>query len=293
MNAAFGIDHPLLATHDIEGLRARLISLGFNMTAIGKHPWGTSTSLAMFKGCLIEIMGIHDPSLVDEIPAGEFRFGRHVFAHLQQREGVALSALHSTDAIADAETAQAAGFTLAGHLEFGRDVTLPDGTAGRTKTTLALLPDAVFPRLSLFLCQQHRPDLIYVPEWLAHPNTVSGICGVNVVAEVTDQDALKPKFSALYEGAVDIEGGFACDTANGVIRFMTAKAFEQEIGPLSAATQDAPSPFIAGMDLLVDDPAIFSEYLKISGMGFVDGADSFTLTQPALTANTVLRFLSR
>ena len=76
MNASFRIDHPLLATHDIEGLRARLISLGFNMTTIGKHPWGTSTSLAMFDGCLVEIMGIYDDTLLDQVPAGDFKFGR-------------------------------------------------------------------------------------------------------------------------------------------------------------------------------------------------------------------------
>ena len=51
MNASFGVDHPLVATHDIDQLRDLLIALGFNMTAIGKHPWGTSTSLAMFDGC--------------------------------------------------------------------------------------------------------------------------------------------------------------------------------------------------------------------------------------------------
>ena len=163
MNASFGIDHPLLATNDIAGLRNRLSALGFNMTSIGKHPWGTSTSLAMFDGCLLEIMGIADNTLLDEKPAGEFRFGRHVYEHLQIREGVALSALHSTDSLADAQHAQNAGFVVAGHLEFGRDVELPDGTSDRTKTTLALLPDASFPRLSFFLCQQHRPDLIYVP----------------------------------------------------------------------------------------------------------------------------------
>ncbi len=43
MNASFGIDHPLIAVHDIVQLRERLVAMGFNMTAIGKHPWGTST----------------------------------------------------------------------------------------------------------------------------------------------------------------------------------------------------------------------------------------------------------
>ena len=114
MNASFGIDHPLIAVGDIAQLRNRLIAIGFNMTAIGKHPWGTSTSLAMFNGCLIEIMGIYDDTLIDEVPAGEFRFGRHVHEHLMRREGIALTALHSIDAEADALQAQKAGFSLAG-----------------------------------------------------------------------------------------------------------------------------------------------------------------------------------
>ena len=112
MNASFGVDHPLVATHDIDQLRDLLIALGFNMTAIGKHPWGTSTSLAMFDGCLLEIMGIYDSSLIDEVPAGQFQFGRHVYEYLQEREGVALTALHSTDSRNDAQRAEGAGFTL-------------------------------------------------------------------------------------------------------------------------------------------------------------------------------------
>ena len=114
MNASFGIDHPLLATHDIDALRELLISLGFNMTAIGKHPWGTSTSLAMFDGCLLEIMGIYDDTLLDEVPAGDFRFGRHIYEHLNIREGVALSALHSTNSDGGCQTCGESRFSRRG-----------------------------------------------------------------------------------------------------------------------------------------------------------------------------------
>ena len=220
MNASFGIDHPLVATYDIEKLRKLLMAIGFNMTAVGKHPWGTSTSLAMFDGCLLEIMGIYDESLIDEVPAGDFRFGRHVYEHLQQREGVALTALHSTNAQKDAQKAKQTGLHVAGHLEFGRDVVLPNGTKGRTKTTLALLPNDAFPRLSFFLCQQHRPDLIYVPEWLEHPNKVIGIGGVNIVAAKNHHAKLEAQFGALYDGYETIDGGFKYDTANGVLRIL-------------------------------------------------------------------------
>ena len=291
MNASFGIDHPLLATHDIDGLRNRLIALGFNMTAIGKHPWGTSTSLAMFNGCLVEIMGIYDETLIDEVPAGGFRFGRHVYEHLQQREGVALTALHSTQSKVDADTASCAGFTVAGHLEFGRDVTLPDGTEGRTRTTLALLPDAQFPRLSFFLCQQHRPELIYVQQWLQHPNKVTGICAVNIVAQREHHAALSPRLGKLYDGSEKIDGGFQCQTANGVMRIMDPETFVKTIGPLADAIMKADEPCIAGMDLALSDDAAFFTFLKSAAMPYQAIENGYALLSPELTANTVLRFV--
>lgn len=293
MNASFGIDHPLLATHDIDALRTRLISLGFNMTAIGKHPWGTSTSLAMFDGCLLEIMGIYDDTLVDEMPAGDFRFGRHVFEHLQIREGIALSALHSTNSVEDAKHAEEAGFTVAGQLEFGRDVTLPGGTQGRTKTTLALLPDAQFPRLSFFLCQQHRPDLIYVPQWLEHPNTVSGICGVNIVADNEHHLELKKRLGGLYDCLETLDGGFQYQTANGALRVMNADAFEREIGPLTEDIRLENKPSIAGMDFITGDLNALKTIIDGSETEYRHNRGAITLTRKSLTANTFFRFFGR
>lgn len=290
MNASFGIDHPLLATHDIEGLRNRLIALGFNMTAIGKHPWGTSTSLAMFDGCLLEIMGIYDATLIDEVPAGDFRFGRHIYEYLQMREGIALTALHSTDSQHDAAHAADAGFHVAGHLEFGRDVVLPDGTAGRTKTTLALLPDETYPRLSFFLCQQHRPELIYVPEWLEHPNGVTGICGVTVVAQRNDHAALKFRFEGLYGESEEITGGMAFETANGTMRILEPETFSATIGAFPQAIAGETAPFIAGMDFTSSDTEKLRDHLKSSKTPFKESAGIITLRNPTVTANTVLRF---
>ena len=292
MNASFGIDHPLLATQDIDGLRNRLKALGFNMTPIGKHPWGTSTSLAMFDGCLLEIVGIYDASLIDEFPAGDFRFGRHVYEHLKMREGVALTALHSTNSEQDAAKAADAGLHVAGHLKFGRDVVLPNGMSGRTKTTLALLPDPTFPRLSFFLCQQHRPDLIYVPEWLEHPNSVNGICAINVVALSRDHTALKSRFEGLYGLGGKIEGGMAFNTANGTLRIIEPQAFNDTIGVLRDTVAGDQMPFIAGMDFTMSDSKAFRRFLVSSGTEFDERTGKITLLDQKGTANTILRFFS-
>ena len=290
MNASFGIDHPLIAVNDIEAFRERMILLGFNMTTIGKHPWGTSTSLAMLDGCLIEIMGIYDERLLDACPAGDFRFGRHVYDHLQEREGIALTALHSTDANADAERAKEAGIAVSGHLEFGRDVTLPDGRTGRTRTTLALMPDARWPRLSFFLCQQHRPDLIYVSEWLEHPNTVFGICGITVLADERDCAALIGKFEGLYGPAELIEGGFDVDTANGPIRVRTRWAIEKDFATLPRVITASDDPCIVALDLCYRNAEQLGWWIRNSGLDYEKIGDRFTLTNAVEMGNVFLRF---
>lgn len=290
MNASFGIDHPLIAVNDINQLRTRLIAMGFNMTAIGKHPWGTSNSLAMFDGCLLEIMGIYDDTLIDELPAGEFHFGRHVHAHLMQREGIALTALHSTNSQTDAQLAQAAGFTTAGHLEFGRDVTLPDGQQDRTHTTLALLPDARWPRLSLFLCQQHRPELIYVPQWLEHPNTVSGIYGITIMAEPDDQEALVDRFTAIYSDARKVSGGYVMNTANGLLAIRSSENIEADMGRLPEVVLADPQPCIVGMDFSYENADLLNTCLVQSDVAFAERDGVITLSNPDDTGNTIFRF---
>ncbi len=287
---SFGIDHPLIAVHDINAIRARLQSLGFTMTPVGKHPWGTSTSLAMFKNCLLEIMGVYDDSLQDLKPAGEFRFGRHVIHHLQDREGVSLTALHSEDSLVDAQSAEDAGWNLSGHLEFGRDVTLPSGQQERTKTTLALLPDSKNPRLSFFLCQQHRRDLVEVADWMNHPNGAFGIEGISIKAPQDTHTELKVKFESIYGSYEAMTGGFSVDTANGYIRVLETDTLINNIGTLPECVIQDESPSIVAMEFKVKDLAVVREFVANAGMTSRQCEGQITLTEPSLLGNTVMQF---
>ena len=300
MNASFGIDHPLIAVNHIEVVRERFEKMGFRMTAIGKHPWGTSTSLAMFEGSLIEIMGIYDDKLIDVNPAGDFRFGRHVHQHLIQREGVALSAFHSTNIQADIAHAKASGLSVSGTLEFGRDVTLPNGNHDRTKTTLALLPDTEYPRLSFFLCQQYRPELIYVPEWMNHPNTVYGYAGISIVAELPEHKNLHKKFRALYGVANDQVGGFSVETSNGIIRIQNKETIESEFGELSPAFNSENEVGIVAMDFYCQNIKVLEAFVLEIGMAYTkpkanpySKGNCLLLTDPTLTGNTFFRFIEK
>lgn len=301
MNASFGIDHPLIAVNNIEEVRSHFEKMGFLMTPIGKHPWGTSTSLAMFEGCLVEIMGIYDDTLLDVNSAGDFHFGRHVHKHLIQSEGVALSALHSTDIINDIEHAKKTGLHVSGTLEFGRDVNLPNGDQDRTKTTLALLPDNEYSRLSFFLCQQHRPELIYVPEWMKHPNTVYGYAGISIVAEESEHQNLYKQFNRLYGEVKSKESGFSVETANGRIRIQTTKAIQSEFGELPKSLKNENKAKIIAIDLYCQSLERLENILLKNDLSYkkptinpyTHNNKSILLTDPVLTGNTFFRFIEQ
>jgi hypothetical protein len=287
---SFGIDHPLIAVHDMALARSRFASIGFNMTPVGKHPWGTSTSLAIFNDCLLEVVSIYDASLIDVKPAGDFKFGRHVYQHLNEREGVALTALHSTDSSQDAHSAQTAGWSLSGHVEFGREVVLPDGNSDITKTSLALLPNSIFPRLSFFLCQQHRRDLVEVSEWMNHENGAYGINGITIKTSNDDHKALLLHLEAIFGQATPGPHGFTVQTPNGYIKILRDSEMSNVVGTLPKIVMDDKKPSIVAMEFLVRDIEITTQIVKASGLPYRLTKSGLLLDDASLLGNMLIQF---
>jgi hypothetical protein len=209
----------LICSRDLDALAARYRALGFAPTRKGLHPWGTGTQLVMFPGNFIELMGIEDRSRIDvtappDSPGG-FKFGRFIADFLDRREGIAMVALHSRDARADLAAVQVRGVPSAGLVDFRRAVRLPDGRGGEAVVTLAMVIDEEHPQLSHFICHQHRPELVWVADWLVHPNGAEAITRVTYAA--ADPEAVRPRFAGVW-GAAAIEtapGGFRVATAGG------------------------------------------------------------------------------
>jgi hypothetical protein len=292
MTGFLGIDHPLIVVKDIALMRERYEALGFTMTPIGQHPWGTSTSLAMFNRCLLELMSIYDEDRVDLVPAGAFRFGRTIRDHLAEREGISLLALNSDDAVADGAIVEARGIVSQGVIEFGRDLVLPDGTADRTATTLKILHDPELPRLSNFICQQHRPDLIYVPKWLEHPNGTAGICQVTIMAEPADQPRVRQRLIGLHgnDALIARTGGFGARTGNGMFVVADRATITATYGALQPVFDTDRQPCCVAIHVRAPrlDPVI--AYLHAAGAAFVREANVVRLTEPGRYGNVFLAF---
>jgi len=292
MAGFLGIDHPLIVVMDIAAMRARYEALGFTMTPIGRHPWGTSTSLAMFDRCLLELMSLYDEALIDLSPAGDFRFGRTIRDHLAEREGISLLALNSDDAVADAAIVAARGIVSQGTIEFGRDVVLPDGTPDRTATTLQILHDPDLPRLSNFICQQHRPDLIYVPKWLEHANGTKGICQVTIMADPADQPRVRQRLAGLYGSAALFPraGGFGAHTGNGIFAVADRETVIDTYGALPGALAGETQPCCVAIHVRAGDTGRVIHFLQAAEADFVRDSGSVRLTRAAKYGNVFLVF---
>ncbi|MCF8981917.1 MULTISPECIES: VOC family protein [Pseudomonas syringae group] len=243
-----GIDHPLVTVRDHAATLELYRRMGFAPSPVSYHPWGSVTSLMMFKSNFIELIGIHDASLFGTGSVNGFCFGRQLGEFLDRgEEGVSLVALHSQDADADHARLMQAGLPSQGRIDFRRAMTLPDGRHDEAVVSLGLFIDPQLPDASNFICHQHRPELIWVPGWQQHPNAVDGIVSVTYLA---DPAQLEPRWRAIYGDAVSWQGDvLLADTRCGVLRAMdaTTAARHYPDTPLPHAHRERPHAIAIGL----------------------------------------------
>ena len=288
-NGPLGLEHPLVCTHDLDALAARYRAMGFAPTPKGRHPWGTGTQLVMFADNFIELMGIEDRSLIELASPDGFRFGRFIADFLDRREGIAMLALHSEDARGDLAAVQARGLPSAGLVDFRRAVKLPDGTADAAVVSLAMLIDPMRPQLSNFICQQHRPEFVWVADWLHQPNGTTAIAWIAYAA--ADTDAVRPRFAALWgEAAVSaVPQGFTVATAGGDILVLDHAGVQARFAgtSLPAGWQDAPGAIAIGVR--TPDRALVQTFLDSNNVPFTTAGDALRVAPPH-PGNIVLEF---
>ena len=85
-----GINHLVLAGHDLEAMRAHYRSLGFTVTPRAQLPFGTGNSLIQLHGTYLEPLAITAPQDVSEHRPGHFSFGAFNRDYLARHEGFSM-----------------------------------------------------------------------------------------------------------------------------------------------------------------------------------------------------------
>jgi hypothetical protein len=252
-NGPLGLEHPLVVSHNLDRLAENYRAMGFAPTRKGYHPWGTGTQLVLFPENFIELMGIEDRSLIDEPSEGGFRFGRVIADQLNRREGIAMLALHSEDAQADLAAVTQRGVETEGLVDFRREVVLPDGGTDEAVVTLAMLIDWEQPQLSNFICQQHRPEFVWVPEWMQHPNGAYAIARITYAA--AEPSAVWSRFAGVWgeDALTELDNGFSVTTPGGELLVLDRPSAEARFAPVAMPSGWRDAPCAVGIEVRAVD----------------------------------------
>jgi catechol 2,3-dioxygenase-like lactoylglutathione lyase family enzyme len=285
-----GIDHPLVLVRDIEAARAFYARLGFTLTPVGLHPWGTSTSLAVMRRSALELMGVYDETLIDALAAGPFRFGRHMRDALAEREGMSLVALHSHDTAADGAAMVARGIASQGPIGFRRRVKAPGHDWDEAVVSLEILLDPDLPRASHFLARQHKPELLWVPEWMRHANGAFAIAAVTYLA--AEPGRLVHRLTAMFGTGAERGSGWEVTTGQGVFRVLRPDQWPEVFA-------DTPRPATApnetsgvAIDVAVADLAAAGALLRDAGIATCRASGGLAVRDIASCGNIAIRFVA-
>ena len=288
-----GIDHPVIASRDLDLACHAYERLGFKPTPRNYHPWGTANNLIMFPHDFIELLSIEDATrLSQEVVPNSRIYSEFVRDFLAQREGFSLMALHSNDIERDHRQVEARGCASSGRIEFRRKVTLPDGTEDEAVVSLSMLINATHPNLSTFICQQHKPHLVWNPAWQQHPNQADGIRGVVYVAD--EPDTVAPYYQSLYgpERVHRTLSGLEINTPNGTISVlassMAGSRFPEFEGLLPPALE---RPCGIAISVHSQDLNAVIHCLTGAGVPYTKSRESLIRVGPDYTGGIALEFV--
>jgi hypothetical protein len=235
-----GINHLVLAGHDLEDMRAHYSSLGFTVTPRGQHPFGTGNALIQLHGSYLELLAVTVPQDVPEHRPGHFSFAAFNRDYLARHEGFAILVLDTADARADVEAWRAAGLQTYAPFDFSRTATLPDGQAITVGFSLAFVSHPAAPWLGLFACQHYSPHYFEQPRYLQHANGALRVQDVWIVGDTAPELA---NFMHIVTGAKavkDNSAGTVLQTRTGAVVLARPQTFEPAFGLTAPHPQDGP-----------------------------------------------------
>jgi catechol 2,3-dioxygenase-like lactoylglutathione lyase family enzyme len=283
-----GIDHLVLATHDLDAVGAFYERLGFKVGARNRHPWGTENRIVQFPGAFLELITLGAGAEIPSHDEGRFSFGAFVRDYLACQEGFAMLVLQSQDANADKATFDKAGIGGFEPFFFERKGIRPDGTPVEVSFTLAFARDALAKGCGFFVCQQHRPENFWNPIAQQHPNGASALLGVCMVAdEPSDHAEFMRAFTGIDEFSAT-SAGLRFETPRGEIDVLSDAAFSFDYGQTNLSDK----PRLAVFSVAVSDLSGLKKRLSDEKIVFQLYKDSIVIAAPD-GFGVVIRFIQR
>jgi len=249
-----GLDHVVVAVHDLDAAARAWESLGFTVTPEARHPWGTANRLIQLDGFFIELLTIADESLIIEAGEGEFSFGAFNRDFLKHREGGSMVVFESRDPDHDRAFFQKHHLQTYAPFSFEREAKAPDGSVRKVAFDLTFVTDPLAPSIGYFTCRNRFPENFWKPEYQTHANGAAAIDEVVLVArDPCDHHAFLGSLMEQREmRATSL--GLELKTPRGRIQVLTPVAFSRLFGKEAFGCLPDDLPAIAA--LVVNCPGI-------------------------------------
>jgi Glyoxalase-like domain len=272
------IDHVVIAVRDLKAARAAYGRLGFTVTPVARHPFGTANALVQFDGAYLELLAVVDPAAIPEPTATAFSFGAFNRDFLERGDGLSMLALHSTDAAADRTDYDCRDLPVYDPFHFERMAEGPDGVERKVAFSLTYTGDARFHGgAGFFTCQHHFPENFWRPEYQRHANGAGRVdAAVLVAGDPTDFH----EFFTHFTGQHDMRStslGNEFDLGGGKLEVMTPVAYRAFFG---AETTSDPRRFMA-LRIAVADLSATRAHLKANAVPFTERAAALVVPAEA------------
>lgn len=276
------VDHPVIAVADMEEAHERYRRLGFTIPPRGSHlEWGTGNWCIMLPFDYLELRGITDAS----------RYTHNLDVFLKDR-GEGLMGVAFAPAITSElsfSRAQEAGLEPTGLKSLTRRFELPDGDKF-PKFNIAYLNEAKIPELlTTVVCQHLTPEIIRSPEWLVHPNTVTGVHSITGVSADLGKLCDSLKLLVGEEALVSGEGSLRMNLPKGAfMEYLTPAEAERR----GLAQKGKSVPSMPAMTLNVADIDKTREVLRGNGVRFTPNPDGSIRVPPEFCCGVTIDFVA-
>ena len=261
------IDHVVVAVRDLEAARAVWARLGFTMTPVAHHPFGTANALIQLDGNYIELLAVADPAAIPEPGEGVYSFAAFNRDFLTRREGASMLALQSRDAAADRADFEAHDLPTYAPLSFRRLARNPKSEDLEVAFSVTFTSDARIPDAGFFTCQHHNPDRFWWPEYRRHAN---GATSIDALVMVGRDPADYHIFFTWLTGQHDMRSDslmVSFDTGGGKVEIVTPVASKAMYG---VEVEVNPKPRFVAMRIATSDLAAAAVTLRGNGVPFVE-----------------------
>ncbi|WP_162914664.1 VOC family protein [Desertibaculum subflavum] len=275
-----GIDHVVILVRDLDQAAERYRKLGFALTPRGTHSphMGTGNYCIMFQTDYMELLGVLQPT--ENNATWRQRLG--------QGEGLKSVALASEDAGAAQQHFQACGYAATAPLEFGRPVDTPQGSRD-AKFKVVRVPEDAVPAFAVFVCQHFTRELVWLPEYQRHPNTVTGIAAL--VVTTPNPATTSAPYARIFgaEPKMDQWGDITVDAGKGrQVRFISP---DRARVIYDGALAPQGETYVAAVELWVEGTGRTAAVLAQNGMLHDRPADGRVRVRAEHAAGVVFDFV--